>query len=152
MNIVTAGPIATSSSRSRSDHRAEDDIEIAVKLDVARPDEGVVEAADLLVSHMWPRADRVFDPAVGGEQPHPGGAVVRGSRLRRPLYRGQQMRPIQWHHHHELLRRHRQLDAGGAHLLKRPAAGSAATAAVRSSSTLVANPARAASSAVRRTQ
>ena len=63
-------------------HRAEDDIEIAVKLDVARTDEGVVEAADPLGSQVRPRADRVLDPAVGGKQPYPAGAVVRGGRLR----------------------------------------------------------------------
>ncbi len=89
MYIVTAGPVAHLELEIAQDDGTEDDIEIAMKLDVTRTDEGVVKVADLRGSQVRPRADRIFDSAVGGEQPYPAGAVVCGGRLGRPLYRSE---------------------------------------------------------------
>jgi hypothetical protein len=104
--------------------------------------------ADLRLPHVRPQAHRVFDSAVDGEQPHPAGAIVRGGRLRRPLYRVEQMCPIQWHHHQEPSTNSMPAVRISA---RASAAEPGATAAVRSTSTLVVKPARVASSAVRRT-
>ncbi len=47
MCIVTAGPMATSSTRSRSIVWRAHDVDVAVEGDVAGTDEGVVEPLDL---------------------------------------------------------------------------------------------------------
>src|SRR5882757_5706407 len=125
-----------------------DDIQIAMKLDVTRTDESVVEAVDLVVSHMWARAHRILDPGVVTEDPHPAVTVVHGKRLRRALHRGQQVLPVRRRHH--VLSTNAMLAVRIS--VRACSVESAATPAVRSSSTRVARPARAASSAVRRTQ
>src|SRR6516164_8070867 len=128
---------------------AEHDIEIAMELDVARTDKRVVETVNLLEPHVRLRTDRIFNPGVSREGTDPAVAVVHSERLRRPLDRGEQLLSIHRHDHQDASTNSMPTVRISASAF---AAESGATATVRSTSTLVVKPARAASSAVRRTQ
>ena len=147
MYIVTAEPIATSSSRSHS--TTVPNTMSRSRWNVARTDEGVVEPVNLLVPHVRLRANRIFDPGVSGEDAHPAVAVVHRKRLRRALDRGEQLLAIQRRHHQDASTNSMPTVRISASAF---AFESAATAAVRSTSTRVVKPARAASAAVCRTQ
>ena len=66
-----------------ADHgRADHHVEVAVKDELPRGNERVVEPTDLVVPDMRAGTERVLHTPICGEQTDPSWAVVHGGRLR----------------------------------------------------------------------